>query len=35
LPPPANGRHPPARYGAIVVAILSILFPALSLRRRR
>jgi len=35
LSPPANGHHPPAHYGAIVVAILSAVFLALSLRRSR
>ena len=35
LSPPSNGHHPPAHYGAIVVATLSVLFLALSLRQRR
>jgi hypothetical protein len=34
LSPLANGRHPPAHHGAIVMA-LSAIFLALSLRRRR
>jgi hypothetical protein len=35
LTPPAGGHHPPAHYGAIVVAALSAMFLALSLRLRR
>jgi hypothetical protein len=35
LSPPPGGRHPPAHYGAVVVAVLSAVFLALSLGRRR
>jgi hypothetical protein len=30
---PANGHHPPAHYGALVVIVLGAVFLALSLRR--
>ena len=32
-PAPAGGHHPPAHYGAVVGALLSVLFLALALRR--
>ena len=35
LTPPADGHHPPAHYGAVVLAALSAVFLALSLRTRR
>ena len=35
ISPPAGGHHPPAHYGAIVVALLAALFLALSLREPR
>lgn len=35
LTPPAGGHHPPAHYGAVVIAALSAVFLVLSLRPRR
>jgi hypothetical protein len=34
LTPPANGHHPPAHYGSVVVALLGVVFLWLSLPRR-
>jgi MYXO-CTERM domain-containing protein len=33
--PPASGHHPPEHYASVVAVALSLLFLALSLRRRR
>jgi hypothetical protein len=34
LAPPANGHHPPAHYGAVVMVIAALVFVALALRPR-